>query len=68
MSIKLHDWLHRLHQDSEGGLSAEYVAVLIVIGAIVAALWKADIQKEVKDCGGKAVKSVFDTESDENPC
>lgn len=68
MSIKLHDWLQRFHRDHEGGLSAEYVAVLIVIGAIVAALWAANIQGEVEDCGNKAVKEVFDTESADNPC
>lgn len=68
MSIKLHDWLQRFHRDHEGGLSAEYVAVLIVIGAIVAALWAADIQGEVEECGEKTVKEVFNTETAENPC
>lgn len=68
MAIKLQDWLHRLHGDDEGGLSAEYVAVLIVIGAIVAALWAADIQGKVEECGDAATQAVFDTESSDNPC
>lgn len=70
MSIKLHDWLHRFHRDHEGGLSAEYVAVLIVIGAIVAALWQAGIQDKVDDCGKKSADAIFkmDGSKDKSPC
>lgn len=68
MSTRFHDWLHRLHRDDEGGLSAEYVAVLIVIGAVIAALWAADIQGEVTECGEETVKQVFNTDTNENPC
>lgn len=70
MSIKLHDWLQRFHRDHEGGLSAEYVAVLIVIGAIVAALWQAGIQDKVDDCGKKAADAVFKMSGskDSSPC
>lgn len=67
MSIKLHDWLQRFHRDHEGGLSAEYVAVLIVIGAIVAALWNANIGDKVETCGSDAADAVFNM-NEENPC
>jgi Flp pilus assembly pilin Flp len=68
MSAKLHEILRRYQRDQEGALSAEYVAVIIVIGLVVAALMLANIDGKVKDCGEQAVDAVFDVKSDENPC
>jgi Flp pilus assembly pilin Flp len=68
MITKLHESLRRHQRDQEGALSAEYVAVIIVIGLVVAALMLANIDGKVKDCGEQAVDAVFDVKSDENPC
>jgi Flp pilus assembly pilin Flp len=68
MITKLNEILRRYGRDQEGALSAEYVAVIIVIGLVVAALMAARIDEKVETCGGNAVDAVFDVESKENPC
>ncbi|HSK22829.1 MAG TPA: hypothetical protein VK906_06620 [Egicoccus sp.] len=59
MIIKLREIFSRINRDQLGALSAEYVAVIIVVGLIVTALIQAGIDTKVGECAGKAVDSVF---------
>lgn len=50
--------LHREH----GGVSAEQIGVLVLIGAVVAAVWTLALPDRVEDAGEQAVECLFDAE------
>lgn len=61
MITKLRDILRHGRRDQEGGVSAEYVAVIVIVAAVIAAVWGIGIQGKVGTCGTNAVESLFQT-------
>lgn len=65
MFTKLHDILRHGRRDEEGGISAEYIAVIVIVAAVIAAVWAINIQGTVGKCGDDAVRSLFSGEEQE---
>jgi Flp pilus assembly pilin Flp len=59
MITKLRDILLRGRRDQEGGISAEYIAVIVIVAAVIAAVWGIGIQGKVDQCGKEAVTKLF---------
>jgi Flp pilus assembly pilin Flp len=59
MMTKLRDVLRRSRRDQEGGISAEYIAVIVIVAAVIAAVWGINIQGKVDQCGTNAVGKLF---------
>lgn len=49
----------RLRGGAEGAISAEYVAILLVIAGIVAVVIGLNIDDRVESCGNQAVDTMF---------
>jgi len=49
----------RLRGAQDGAISAEYVAILLVIAGIVAVVINLGIDDKVETCGGQAVDQMF---------
>ncbi|MBS3939350.1 MAG: hypothetical protein KG028_00140 [Actinobacteria bacterium] len=47
------------NRDEVGGISAEFVAVLIIVAALIAAIWNSGIDQKVSDCATKAEQRLF---------
>jgi Flp pilus assembly pilin Flp len=60
MMTKLRDVLRRSRRDQEGGISAEYIAVIVIVAAVIAAVWRIGIDTRVQNCGTEAVGELFD--------
>jgi Flp pilus assembly pilin Flp len=56
---ELRDVLQRGRRDQEGGVSAEYIAVIVIVAAVIAAVWGINIQGKVDECGSAAVEGLF---------
>jgi hypothetical protein len=59
MLTTIREGLSRSRRDEVGGISAEFVAVLIIVAALIAAIWSAGIQERVDECAGKAKERLF---------
>ena len=68
MLTTIREGLTRTRQDQEGGISAEFVAVLIIVAALIAAIWGSNIVGRVGDCTTHAQDSLFSSESVELDC
>ncbi len=59
MITKLREMIQRGRRDQEGGVSAEYIAVIVIVAAVIAAVWAIGIDKKVENCGKEAVTELF---------
>jgi hypothetical protein len=59
MLTTIREALQRSDRDEVGGISAEFVAVLIIVAALIAAIWSANIDGKVKDCANTAKNNLF---------
>lgn len=60
MITKLNEILRYGRRNQEGGVSAEYIAVIVIVAAVIAAVWKIGIDERVETCGDAAVTELFD--------
>jgi Flp pilus assembly pilin Flp len=63
MITKLRDMLRHGRRDQEGGISAEYIAVIVIVAAVIAAVWSIGIDSKVANCGDKVVENLFTKEA-----
>lgn len=63
MMTKIRNFVQRRNRDQEGGVSAEYVAVIVIVAAVIAAVWAIGIDDRVENCGTGAVNSLFTTDA-----
>lgn len=59
MITKLNEILRFGRRNQEGGVSAEYIAVIVIVAAVIAAVWGINIQGKVDECGKDAVENLF---------
>jgi hypothetical protein len=63
MLTTIREALQRSNRDEVGGISAEFVAVLIIVAALIAAIWSANIDEKVSDCANTAKDNLFSKEA-----
>jgi hypothetical protein len=51
--------LHRHRDDEVGGVSAEFIAVMVIVAALIAALWAADFHGKSSTCATDASNRLF---------
>jgi hypothetical protein len=59
MLTTIREALQRSDRDEVGGISAEFVAVLIIVAALIAAIWSANIDEKVSECADAAAENLF---------
>lgn len=57
----------RVRRNDDGAISAEYVAILLVVAGIVAAVMALNISGAVSDCGENAKTAMFNDAADTAP-
>jgi len=64
MLTTIREGLTRANKNQEGGISAEFVAVLIIVAALIAAIWGSGIVERVQGCATTAQGNLFSNEAD----
>lgn len=58
----------RLRGGQEGAISAEYVAILLVVAGIVAVIIGLNLDEKVGDCGDAAQEAMFSDDGADPSC
>ncbi|MFA9431664.1 hypothetical protein [Egicoccus sp. AB-alg2] len=64
MLTTIREGLTRTRDDQVGGISAEFVAVLIIVAALIAAIWGSGITDRVDECASTASQNLFSESAD----
>lgn len=64
MMTTIREAFTRSHDDEVGGISAEFVAVLIIVAALIAAIWGSGITDRVDECATTASENLFSESAD----
>lgn len=59
MMTTIREAFTRSDRDEVGGISAEFVAVLIIVAALIAAIWGSGITEKVEGCASTASNNLF---------